>query len=141
MNILFFLTPKQDVAYLYDDATIRQALEKMEYHRYGAIPIIDREGRYVGTLTEGDLLWAIKGQFDMNLKAAENIPILEVPRRMDNLPVCATTSIDQLLGTSLNQNFVPVVDDRGVFIGIVTRKSIMQYCYERMSSAAVAKQA
>ena len=57
MNILLFLTPKKDVAYLYDDFSIRQALEKMEYHRYSAIPIISRNGNYVGTLTEGDILW------------------------------------------------------------------------------------
>ena len=41
MNILFFLTPKIDVAYVYDCHTIRQALEKMEFHRYSSIPIIN----------------------------------------------------------------------------------------------------
>lgn len=137
MNILFFLTPKQDVAFLYQDATIRQALEKMEHHRYSAIPIIDHDGRYVGTLTEGDLLWAIKGKYDMNLRSAEKHLVVDVPRRMDNLPVYATTTIDQLLGTSINQNFVPVVDDRGMFIGIVTRKSIMQYCYDQLRIVTV----
>ena len=29
MNILFFLTPKCEVAYIYEDETLRQALEKM----------------------------------------------------------------------------------------------------------------
>ena len=38
MNIMFFLTPKSNVAYIYDDYSLRQALEKMEYHRYSAIP-------------------------------------------------------------------------------------------------------
>ena len=56
MNIMFFLTPKSNVAYIYDDYSLRQALEKMEYHQYSAIPMIDRRGHYVGTLTEGDLL-------------------------------------------------------------------------------------
>ena len=60
MNILLFLTPKKDVAYLFDDFSIRQALEKMEYHRYSAIPIINRNGEYVGTLTEGDILYYLK---------------------------------------------------------------------------------
>lgn len=32
----------------------------------------------------------------------------------------------------MNQNFVPVVDDQKKFIGIVTRKSIMEYCYEKL---------
>ena len=72
MNILLFLTPKKDVSYLYSDYTIRQATEKMEYHRYTAIPIIDRNGKYIGTLTEGDILWFIKNNNHFNLQEAEN---------------------------------------------------------------------
>lgn len=132
MNVLFFLTPKQDVAYLYSDCTLRQALEKMEYHRYSCIPLIDREGVYVGTVTEGDLLWEIKRRLPLEPDSFDTIPLNSLPRRVDYHPVCVTTTIEDLLGTSLNQNFVPVVDDRGVFIGIVTRKRIMQYCFDRM---------
>ena len=121
MNVLFFLTPKSQVAYIYDDFTIRQTLEKMEFHR--------KEG-YVGTLTEGDLLWALKQQYDLDFEEAENIPITQVPRRMDNLPVSADTDIEDLIGKALNQNFVPVTDDRGSFIGLVTRKDIMRYFAE-----------
>ena len=130
MNVLRFLTPKSNVAYIYDDFTLRQTLEKMEFHRYSAIPIINRAGEYVGTLTEGDLLWAIKNQYTLNLKEAENVPITQVPRRMDNEPVTADTSMEELISVALNQNFVPVIDDRGVFIGIVTRKEIMRYFQE-----------
>ncbi len=93
MNVLFFLTPKSQVAYIYDDFTIRQTLEKMEFHRYSAIPILNRKGDYVGTLTEGDLLWALKQQFDLDFEDAENTPITQVPRRMDNLPVSVGTDI------------------------------------------------
>ena len=130
MNVLRFLTPKSNVAYIYDDFTLRQTLEKMEFHRYSAIPIINRAGEYVGTLTEGDLLWAIKNQYSLNLKEAENVPITQVPRRMVNEPVTADTSMEELISVALNQNFVPVIDDRGVFIGIVTRKEIMRYFQE-----------
>ena len=65
MNILFFLTPKCEVAYIYEDETLRQALEKMEYHKYSAVPIISRTGRYIGTITEGDMLWGIKNKFKL----------------------------------------------------------------------------
>ena len=56
MNILFFLTPKEDVAHVDEDDTMRQVLEKMEHHGYTAIPLLSREGKYIGTITEGDLL-------------------------------------------------------------------------------------
>lgn len=79
MNLLFFLTPKAEVAYLYDDFTLRQAIEKMEYHRYSSIPILNRKGEYVGTITEGDILWAVKRNYNLNLQDAEDMPIMEHP--------------------------------------------------------------
>ena len=90
MNILFFLTPKQDVAYIYDDFTLRQALEKMEHHRYSSIPVLNRKGEYVGTMTEGDLLWGIKNQ-NLKLENAEDIPIRSIPRKRDYKPVSVNT--------------------------------------------------
>ena len=124
MNILFFLTPKSEVAYISEEDTLRQALEKMEYHKYSAIPIISRTGRYIGTLTEGDLLWGIKNQYHLDLKGAEKIPITAIKRRLD-------TDMEDLIGKALNQNFVPVLDDQKCFIGIITRKDIIQYFYKK----------
>ena len=132
MNILFFITPKKDVAYLDEKDTMRQALEKMEYHRYSSIPIIDNEGKYLGTITEGDLLWSLKNSLGLDLKSTENILIREVPRRMDNKPVSINANIDDLIYTAMNQNFVPVIDDQNVFIGIIKRSDIIQYCYKKM---------
>ncbi len=127
MNIMFFLTPKSDVAYIYDDYSLRQTLEKMEFHRYAAIPIIDRRGHYVGTITEGDLLWNIKNEESLSLKIAEEIPIKKIKRRMDNVPVRVDSNMEDLITKATNQNFVPVIDDKNVFIGIITRKDIIQY--------------
>ena len=59
----------------------------MEHHKYSAVPIVSRTGRYVGTLTEGDLLWGIKNQFNLDLKGAERIPVTAIRRRCDNRPV------------------------------------------------------
>lgn len=131
MNILFFLTPKDDVAYIYEDDSIRQALEKMEYHKYSAVPILNRGGAFVGTITEGDLLWGIKNQYNLNLKMAEEIPVTTLKRRMDYRPVSISSNMENLIDRALNQNFVPVVDDRGLFIGIVTRKDIIKYYYKK----------
>lgn len=132
MNILFFLTPKSDVAYINDDDTLRQALEKMEFHKYAAVPIVNHQGRYIGTLTEGDLLWGIKNKYDLSLRDAERIRITEIPRRSDNKPVFADSDMEDLMDKALNQNFVPVLDDQKNFIGIITRKDIIKYlCKEK----------
>lgn len=129
MNILFFLTPKSEVAYLYDDYSLRQALEKMEYHRYSAVPIINRKGCYVGTITEGDMLWNVKDKYLLDLYKAEDVPLTQVKRRWYNDPINVNCDIEDLVMTSMNQNFVPVIDDNQIFIGIIKRKDIIQYCY------------
>ncbi|MBP8855086.1 MAG: CBS domain-containing protein [Oscillospiraceae bacterium] len=131
MNILFFLTPKNEVAYLFDDFTLRQALEKMEHHRYSSIPILNRKGEYVGTITEGDILWAIKQQYALSIREAENVPITEFPHKRDNTPVHVDTTMEELVVAAMSQNFVPVIDDKNSFIGIVRRKDIIQYCYDK----------
>ena len=131
-NILFFLTPKAMCAYLYDDYSIRQALEKMESAGYTAIPILNRRGEYRGTLTEGDLLWAMKNMCYMDMRQAEARRIMEISRRKDNLPVRITASMHDLVERASRQNFVPVVDDYGAFIGIITRKAIIKYCYDKL---------
>lgn len=131
MNILLFLTPKKDVAHLYDDYTIRQALEKMEYHRYSAIPIINRNGHYIGTLTEGDILWYIKNNHMLNLEESEQDSILSIPRYHDNKAVNASSDLEDIFKTALNQNFIPVIDDQGIFIGIITRRNIFNYLQKK----------
>lgn len=129
MNILFFLKPKSEVAYLYEDYSLRQALEKMEHYRYSAVPIINRNGGYVGTITEGDVLWGLKDLHLEDIYETEMIPLKEIRRRWDNEPVNVQCNIEDLVLTSLNQNFVPVVDDNQIFIGIVTRQQIMKHFY------------
>ena len=131
-NILFFLTPKAMCAFVYDDYTIRQALEKMESAGYAALPILSKKGEYRGTLTEGDLLWALKNMCYMDIRQAEARRIMEITRRKDHLPVPVTTSMHDLVQRASSQNFVPVVDDKDTFIGIVTRSAIMKYCYQQI---------
>ena len=136
MNILFFLSPKQDLMYVYDDFTLRQTLEKWENNRYASIPVLNRKGEYVGTLTEGDILWGLKKFHGLDLEAAEDVPISAFPHKRDYKAVTVTTSMDQLIEAAMNQNFVPVVDDRGIFIGIVRRQAIIRYCYDKARTEA-----
>lgn len=126
MNILYFLTPKADVEYILLDSSVRQGLEKMKYHGYAAIPVIDSQGHYEGTVTEGDFLWALYNNSEPDIKKLEKIPLQSIIHK-DYHPVNASASIDEILNRSYNQNFVPVVDDREVFIGIIKRKDIIRY--------------
>ena len=119
-------------SFVYDDFTIRQALERMETAGYAALPILNKRGEYRGTLTEGDLLWALKNMCYMDMRQAEARKIMEITRRKDNVPVRVHTGMHELISRASTQNFVPVVDDKDAFIGIVTRRAIMQYCYQQL---------
>jgi CBS domain-containing protein len=132
MNIAFFLTPKSEVVFEKSTATMRQAMERMEYHRYTAIPIINDKGMYIGTLTEGDLLWKLKNTPDLDFQNTSKVKISDILMHMVNKPVCIDSNIEDLVATSINQNFIPVVDDNNIFIGIIKRSDIITYCYEKL---------
>ena len=134
-NVLFFLTPKAMCAFVYDDYTIRQALEKMESVGFSALPILSRRGEYRGTVTEGDLLWALKNLCYMDMRQAEARRIMEISRRKDHVPVRVTASMYDLVQRASTQNFVPVVDDKDAFIGIITRGEIIKYCSNEIFKA------
>lgn len=132
MNIAFFLTPKSDVVYENINSTMRQVLERMEYHRYTAVPLIDDKGKYIGTITEGDLLWELKDNPDLTIKDTSSIKISDIKRKTINKPVSINESMEDLLNLAINQNFVPVIDDNGIFIGIIKRSDIINYFYSSM---------
>ena len=132
-NILFFLKPKSEIAYIKVEDTLRQAIQKMEYHKYSSIPILNNEGKYVGTSTEGDLLWGIKNKYNLSLKEAEYISITEIDRKLDYTAVRADANMEDLMLRAMDQNFVPVIDDQDNFIGIITRKDIIGYCYAKLN--------
>ena len=132
MNIAFFLIPKKDIVYLKEGATMRQALERMEYHSYSAVPLINGEGKYVGTITEGDLLWKLKNTPGLTFENTEDIFLSSVEQHVQNVPVTIDAQMEDLISRAVVQNFVPVVDDQQTFIGIVRRREMIEYCSKHL---------
>lgn len=139
MNISFFLQPKSDVAYLYNTYTIRQGLEKLKHYGYSAIPVLSEDNKYLGTISEGDLLWTIadfeKADFTSKTpKELERMHIADVECKWQYPCVTIDTPMESLLDKVRSQNFVPVVDDRGIFIGIITRRDVIQYFVDKYTA-------
>ncbi len=132
-NIIFLITVKSSVAFLNSRATLRQGLEKMRHHGYTAMPVIDDDGTYAGTVSEGDFLWHIIDSGESTLKEQENYHISSILRKGWNPAVNIRATMDELIVRVTEQNFVPVVDDRGMFMGIITRKSVLQHYREILS--------
>ena len=130
MNVISMLTLKAHVACLYDDFTIRQGLEKLQRSGYTALPVLSREGVYMGSVTEGDFLWSILDRGDNSMKAQERVPLKTILRPDFNPAVDIGVGMEELVERSMKQSFVPVVDDRGMLVGIVTRQNIIRNLVE-----------
>lgn len=138
MNILFFLTPKSEVHYIEANITICQALIQMQSNTYTSVPILSEDGDYVGTITEGDFL-----RYFENITTGGPTPdidenVLVIPRSFSYEPVSINSDIEDLISKVTNQNFVPVVDDNKKFIGIITRKDVIQYIYNKLKTLSPA---
>ena len=133
MNIMRFVIPKSLVEYVTVDHTVRQALEKMRAHGYKAIPVLNRDQQYIGTITEGDFLWYLVrdeiklSEEEFTFPPLEKMHLSDIMLSRPNPAMLITATTDELLQHAEQQNFVPIVDDRNVFIGIVTRKDIIRY--------------
>ena len=142
MNIASFILPKVEVAYLRENMTLRQGLEKMRRSGYTAIPVIDKDDCYVGVISEGDFLWKILENNcnldDITMKKMEELMICDLVQVGKVKAVCIDTNMEELLGQAQNQNFVPVIDDRKVFIGIITRSDIIKYFVKKQLNVAEA---
>ena len=112
----------------------------MHHHGYTAIPVISRDGKYIGTVSEGDFLWRLLSKDSDNLTAysmkdMEKLKIRDILRGNSYPSVRITVTMEDLLHSAMNQNFIPVVDDLGNFTGIVTRKDIIRYFAEQKDTA------
>lgn len=128
MNILRFMIPKSLVEYVSADSTVRQGLEKMKYHRYVAIPVLDNEGVYLGTLRKDDLFdYFMDNGFDS--RRAEKDSVMSIVDESYAQPLKHSATFGELFDSVKEHNSVPVVDDRGCFIGIILRRDVMNYLW------------
>ena len=129
MNIMRFVVPKSRVEFVTVDQTVRQAFEKMRYHRYVAIPVIDGDGRYVGTLRNDDIFAYFLDSGSFDTRAAEKDIVEGVINKDYLLPLYHNASMEDLIGKVGEHNFVPIVDDRGCFVGIILRRDILNFLF------------
>ncbi len=130
MNIFDFFTPKAETFYLEEDSTVRQAIEKLDRHKFSVVPIIDAQGRYVSTVSEGDILGYMKNVAHFDLNVAEHTPIMSIEKYRPYQELGLHEPIERILELSLEQNFIPLVDDQDSYIGILKRREIIEFLYK-----------
>lgn len=131
-SIMSIFTPKKMTSFLNENATVRQAIELFDVHKYSVIPLVDNEGHYAGTLSEGDLLRFLKNKVGYDIKAAEKVSIKDMERYREYRALEVSSMRSEFFVLSLDQNFIPVTDDKGIYIGIVTRREIIKVLSNKM---------
>ncbi len=126
MNAIFLLRAKSETCYIQDDSSVRQGLEKLRAHGYSAIPVIREDGSYAGSISEGDFLWHLLA-CGGDIREQEKYLVRDIIRPDWNPAARVDVTTDDLLERILRQNFVPIVDDRGLFIGIITRQDVIRH--------------
>ena len=132
MNISFFLLPKSEVVYIHKEETVGQALKKLHEKGFQTVPMIDQDGKYVGTVSEGDFLWNLIRIYQTDMDLMRQVKVEEIKKKCRYKPVRIDEDISALGQHILDQNFVPVVDDKDTFIGLITRSSIVNYCQQTL---------
>ena len=130
-NIFQLLTPKSSVHFFVEGLSITDALEKFEYHKYSVVPVLNKNGEYINTISEGDLLRFIRSQQRYDEALFSEINIEDINRYRTYQSISISASFEEIFELVLSQNFVPVVDDRNMFIGIIRRKDILYYVDEQ----------
>ncbi|WP_127580371.1 CBS domain-containing protein [Paenibacillus koleovorans] len=127
MDIKSFLHPKHEVSYITTSSSMREALDVLESCHYTAIPILDEQGIYCGTVSEGDLLWKMKATPGLSFDTMHEVPLVTIKKKFKMESVRIGADLDDMLKLAADQNFVPVVEEGGIFLGIIRRKDIIEY--------------
>ena len=130
MNLFRFIIPKSSVEYISYTSTVRQAYEKMRYHNYVAIPVLDDAGKYVGTVSNDDLFRYFLESGRTDMKRAETRAVMDILKKDYQKPLDHTASMESLIESVREHNFVSVVDDRGCFIGIILRRDVLNFLFD-----------
>lgn len=125
INIAKIMTPLISTSCLKSEDSVRNGLEILKHHGYTAMPVVDDNGVYYGCVTEGDFLRHILNTDTTKMKEHEKYKIKDICRQdfCRSLKIYADNS--EIVSAILEQNFIPIVDDRDCLCGIVTRKSVI----------------
>ena len=130
-TILRLLTPKKATYYILDTSTIRQALEKFDAHKFSVVPLLNKDGEFVGTLSEGDILRFIKNHAKFDITKAENVKVKDIDHYRPYKCLKIDATIEEIYALALDQSFVPLIDDQDHYIGIIKRKDVLIHLNEK----------
>ena len=133
MNTAKLINTKTMVAYIYGDLSAKEGLKEFIAHGFTAVPVIDREGMYLGVVSERDFLYRLLDAGSVEAADANGHTVADLVSDTRFEAVTIHADMDILFYRIIAQNFVPVIDSRGMFSGIVTRKDVLMHMKHRLT--------
>ena len=135
INVASIMIPKVCTVFLHEKNTVRQGLEIMTRYGYTCVPVLDQEEHYVGCISEGDFLRHMLATGSTDKKFHEQFHLNEIMRKESSPALHIQADAAEMLLAIMNQNFLPVVDDRNFLCGIVTRRSVITELSRRLTNS------
>ena len=125
-NHLFYLLPKSETVFLTNTDSFNQAYNMFVITNYTALPVINKKGQYVGTICEGDLLRVLSLSLTHPEIDLSSFEIKDIEFKINLEVAKINESYEHLVELAVKQNFIPLVDDQGIFIGILRRQELIK---------------
>lgn len=119
-----YLTPMANLAIFIDTHNTDHAMLLLANNGFSRVPVITKDKHYVGTISASDIVrYQADNQIDDTTFAQMDISLMVNTRIPVVLP---TASLTELMHKLVDASFLPVVTHEGLFLGIVTRKSVLK---------------
>jgi len=116
-----------------EGTTIGEALKMLMDHRITGMPVVDKEGKMVGVVSEYDII----AQLSPHLTSKNDMKseLFRAPVKFSRKvkSVKESTSLSTVVKSFVNKNYrrLPVVNEHGVLVGMITRRDLMRVFYYR----------
>ena len=119
-----FLTPARNLAVLIDTHNVDHAILVLSQISYTRVPVVTDQMKYVGTISLTDIL-SYQMKHDYSDEVFLSMDIVHMTK-MDGERLGKDYTVTEVLHKLVEESFLPVVSEDGVFEGIITRKSILK---------------
>ena len=124
-KMLDFMIPADNVANVIDQHTLSTGLLILTQSNYTMIPVLSAESKLMGVISMSMIIKAVMTVDAIEMERLDELKVRDVMLRQP-VRVQATCHLADVLNYLIDQNFVCVVDEDNRFLGIITRKNVLQ---------------
>ncbi|MSS77042.1 CBS domain-containing protein [Anaerococcus sp. WCA-380-WT-2B] len=119
------ITPASEVAVLREDDSLLHAILVLSNRGYQTIPVLDTKDRVRGLISISKIVISCENVSFFNEKKLTETKVYEV---MDQIvPILFDDSdLEDVLRLIINNNFICITHKNGYFLGIITRKTVLE---------------